>query len=364
MTESVAYFNTILKLGVESNCSDIHIKAGSPATYRISRRLTSTDFTPTQDWMDEVIMHICPPHMKAALLLDRESDFSYHAPGAGRFRTNVFQQCGKWAIVMRYVKNTVPSMDKLGLPEILKEIAESPRGIILMVGTTGSGKSTTLAAMLEHVNETSRKHIITLEDPIEFIFEENQCVIEQREVLLDTATFQRGLKSALRQDPDIVMVGEMRDAISFQAAISAADTGTMVISTMHTTSASSSVGRILEFFKQDERDTVRRQLAGTLRAVLAQRMCPTLDGKMSPALEIMVNNSTVRKAIEENSLNKLAAIIEACGDDGMQSFNQAVYKMCKEGKISKEVALEKATNPQAVNMMFQGIFGSSGGIVG
>ncbi|MBI3874489.1 MAG: PilT/PilU family type 4a pilus ATPase [Verrucomicrobia bacterium] len=363
-SEAHTYFNSILKLGVDTGCSDVHIKAGSAATYRISRQLRSTDFIATQEWMEEVIMAITPSHMKAALLQDRETDFSYHCPGVGRFRTNVFQQCGKWAIVMRYVKNQVPTFEKLGLPDLLRQIVESPRGIFLMVGTTGSGKSTTLAAMLEHVNESARKHIVTLEDPIEFIFEENQCVIEQREVLLDTQSFQRGLKSALRQDPDIIMVGEMRDAISFQAAISAADTGTMVISTMHTTSASSSVGRILEFFKQDERDTVRRQLAGTLRAVVAQRMCPTIDGKMTPACEIMVNSITVRKAIEENQLNKLPQIIEASEGEGMQSFNQAVYKLCMEGRISKEVALEKANNAQAVNMMFEGFFKSGGGIVG
>lgn len=362
--EAHAYFNSILKLGVDSNCSDCHIKVGSPATYRISRQLRSTDFIPTQEWMESVIMVITPKHLIEGLIKDRETDFSYSWPGVGRFRTNVYQQCGKWGIVMRYVKNQVPNFEALGLPEVLKTIAESPRGIILMAGTTGSGKSTTLAAMIEHVNANFRRHIVTLEDPIEYMFEENQSIIEQREITLDTMSFQRGLKSALRQDPDIIMVGEMRDAISFQASIGAADTGHMVLSTLHTTTASSSVGRILEFFKQDERDTVRKQLSSTLRAVCCQRMCPTIDGKMTPALEIMINTITIRKAIEENQLGKLSQIIEASEGDGMQSFDQAVYKLCMDGRITKETAFERANVPQRVKMMFEGIFTSTGGIVG
>ena len=364
MSDAVGYFNEILKAAAESGTSDIHIKANSPVTFRISRRLHSGEFIPDQAWMSELIDGITPKHLRAGLDADRETDYSYLCPGVGRFRTNVFQALGRWCIVLRLVKNTVPSMEQLGLPDVLRTIAESPRGIILLAGTTGSGKSTTLAAMLEHINSNHRKHVVTLEDPIEFVFEENQCIIEQRELSLDTMSFQRGMKSALRQDPDIIMVGEMRDAISFQTSISAADTGTMVMSTMHTTSASSSVGRILEFFKQDERDTIRRQLAGTLKAVICQRMCPTVDGRMTPAQEIMINTGTVKKAIEDNQLGKLAQIIEASEGDGMQSFNQAVYKLAQEGKITREAAYEKANNAQAVKMMFDGIFLSTGGIVG
>jgi twitching motility protein PilT len=214
--------------------------------------------------------------------------------------------------------------------------------------------------MIEHVNENQKRHIVTLEDPIEYVFEDNQSIIEQREVGLDTATFQRGLKSVLRQDPDIIMVGEMRDSISIQAAISAADTGHLVLSTIHTTNAATSVGRILDFFPAEERDTVRRQLSSTLRAVICQRMVPTIDGKMTPAQEIMLNSPVIRKMIEENRIEKLAAAIETGRDDGMQSFNQALYDLVKAGRITKEAALEKATNAQALEMMFQGIFLSSG----
>ena len=377
--EDVVYFNQILKAGVDAGCSDVHIKVGTPASYRISRAFHSIDFVPTQAWMQSVIDGICPKHMKAGLEADRETDFSYSAPGVGRFRTNVFQALGRWCIVMRYIKSTVPTFEKLGLPEVLKTVAESPRGIVLMAGTTGSGKSTTLAAMLEHLNNNFRKHIVTLEDPIEFVFEENQCLIEQRELNLDTMSFHRAMKSALREDPDVIMVGEMRDAISFQTSISAADTGHTVISTMHTTSANSSVGRILEYFKQDERDTIRRQLAGTLRSVCCQRMVPTAEGGMRPALEIMINTISIKKAIEENQLGKLLPIIEASRKivenedgvplwedqgEGMMSFNQCIFNLLQQGIITEERAMEKASNPQQLKMWMEGIFTSSGGITG
>ncbi|HSH16256.1 MAG TPA: ATPase, T2SS/T4P/T4SS family, partial [Verrucomicrobiae bacterium] len=215
---------------------------------------------------------------------------------------------------------------------------------------------TTLAAMIEHINENSKKHIITLEDPIEFVFEDNQSVVEQREVGLDTTSFAMGLKHILRQDPDIIMIGEMRDAISVAAAINSADTGHLVLSTVHTTNAAQAVSRVLEFFKADEREQVRRQLAATMKAVVCQRMVPTIDGSMVPAQEIMINTPTVRKLIEENRLDKLPAAIETGNDDGMLSFNQHLFQLVKDGKVTKEAALAKATNPQALEMNFQGIF--------
>jgi twitching motility protein PilT len=287
---------------------------------------------------------------------EREVDFSYYLPGIGRFRTNLFQQRGQWCLAMRYVKTHVPSFEELGLLPQIKQIAESPRGIVLVAGSTGSGKSTTLAAMIEHINSNAKKHIVTLEDPIEFVFEDNQSVIEQREVGLDTLSFHHALKHVLRQDPDIIMVGEMRDSVSFAAAMSAADTGHLVLSTLHTTNASQSVTRVLDFFEANEREQVRRQLAGTLQAVVCQRMVPTIAGKMTPALEIMINTSTVKKLIEENRLDKLAAAIETGTDDGMLNFNQALFNLVKAGIVSEKEALAKATNAQALEMNFKGIF--------
>jgi len=239
---------------------------------------------------------------------------------------------------------------------VLKEIALSHRGIVLVSGSTGCGKSTTLAAMLQHINAIQKKHIITLEDPIEFVFDDNQSVIEQREIGLDTLSFAEGLKHILRQDPDIIMIGEMRDAISFQAAMSAADTGHLVLSTLHTTTASQSVTRILDFFRAEEREQVRRQLAGTLQAVICQRMVHTIAGSVTPAIEIMINTGTVKKLIEENRLDKLGAAIETGTDEGMQNFNQALFQLVKDRKVSEKEALAKATNPQALEMNFKGIF--------
>ena len=257
---------------------------------------------------------------------------------------------------MRYVKTHVPSFEELGLLPQIRKIAEAPRGIVLVAGSTGSGKSTTLAAMIEHINGNYKKHVITLEDPIEFVFEDNQSVIEQREVGLDTLSFHHALKHVLRQDPDIIMVGEMRDSTSFAAAMSAADTGHLVLSTLHTTNASQSITRILDFFDANEREQVRRQLAGTLQAVICQRMVPTIAGKMTPALEIMINTGTVKKLIEENRLDKLAVAIETGTDDGMLNFNQALFTLVKQGIVSEKEALAKATNAQALEMNFKGIF--------
>ena len=347
----------ILKAAVQGGASDVHIKVSTPVIVRINRQLVAVEApNPTDEWINHVVEAIVPPHARKRLDEDREVDFSYFEPGVGRFRTNVFQQRGSLALAMRYVKTQVPSFDELGLLPVLKTIALAPRGIVLVAGTTGSGKSTTLAAMIEHINATQKKHIITLEDPIEFVFEDNQSVIEQREVGLDTGSFGHGLKHVLRQDPDVIMIGEMRDATSFQAAMSAADTGHLVLSTLHTQNASQSVGRILDFFKPDEREQVRRQLAATLRAVVCQRMVGTLSNSVTPALEILINTPTVRKMMEENRVEKLGAAIETGRDDGMQTFNQALYDLVKERKISEKEALAKASNPQALEMMFKGIF--------
>jgi twitching motility protein PilT len=306
--------------------------------------------------MAKIVEAITPVHLKKRLDEEREIDFSYFVPVVGRFRTNLFQQRGQWCLAMRFVKTQVPGFEELGLLAQVKKIAESHRGIVLVAGATGCGKSTTLAAMVEHINNNFKKHIISLEDPIEYVFEDNQSVIEQREVGLDTLSFHHALRNVLRQDPDVIMIGEMRDDLSFSAAMSAADTGHLVLSTLHTTNASQSVSRVLEFFKADEREQIRRQIASTLYAVVCQRMVGTLDGKSTPALEILINTPMVRKLLEENRLDKLPAAIETGLDDGMLTFNQALFDLVKAGRVSEKEALSKATNPQALEMNFKGIF--------
>lgn len=350
-------FYKILKIAMEGGASDVHLKIGTPVIFRINRELIAVECPfPTLEWMNHVVAQITPVHLKEKLEENREIDFSYFLPGIGRYRTNLFQQRGEWCLAMRYVKTKVPSFEELGLLDSVKRIAESARGIVLVAGSTGCGKSTTLAAMIEHINSNFKKHMITLEDPIEYVFEDNQSVIEQREVGLDTLSFHHALKHVLRQDPDIIMVGEMRDDISFTAAMSAADTGHLVLSTLHTTNASQSVSRILDFFEANEREQIRRQLAGTLRGVICQRMVGTVNNTMTPALEILINTPTVKKMLEENRLDKLSAAIETGGDDGMITFNQSLFNLVKSGKVTEKEALAKATNPQALEMNFKGIF--------
>jgi len=354
-------FRKILAAAIGGGASDIHLKIGAPIVFRINRRLIAVEGPmPTAEWMETILENIVPKHSRRMLEANHECDFSYHAQDVGRFRTNCFYQRGVPCLAMRYVKTNVPSFEELGLLPVLRQIAETPRGIVLLAGTTGCGKSTTLAAMIEHINANSRKHIITLEDPIEYVFEDNQSVIEQREIGLDTLTFEHALMHVLRQDPDVIMIGEMRDGTSFSAAMSAAETGHLVLSTLHSTNAALSVTRILDFFKPDERDQIRRQIASTLHAVICQRMVPTVDGTMTPAQEIMINSGTIRKLIEENRLEKLAAAIETGSEEGMVNFNQHLFQLVKDGKVSQKEALAKATNAQALEMNFQGIFLTEG----
>jgi twitching motility protein PilT len=306
--------------------------------------------------VDEIVRFILPRHLDARLERDREVDFSYFAPGLGRYRVNVFCQRGELCLAMRYVKSHIPAFAELNLPEHLGKIASAENGIILVTGATGSGKSSTMAAMLEHINLTEKCHIITLEDPIEFVFEDKQCIIEQREVGLDTLSFERALVHVMRQDPDVIMIGEMRDSQSFMAALAAADTGHLVLTTLHTTTAYSSIGRVLDFFPAHERDQIRRQIAVNLHAVVCQRLVPCLAGGAVPAVEIMINTGTVNKMIEENRLDKLFAAVETGTDDGMQTFNQSLYKLVKAKMISEQNALLYATNPDALKMNLRGIF--------
>ncbi|MGB9603111.1 MAG: type IV pilus twitching motility protein PilT [Limisphaerales bacterium] len=361
MEPELEFFTKILSTAVEAGASDVHIKVDAPVVFRINRQLIAIECpNPNEEWINKVVWKIVPPHAAQRLEADREIDFSYYLPGAGRFRTNIYQQRGTFAIAMRYVKTKVPSFETLGLPDTIKKIAEEPRGIVLVAGTTGCGKSTTLAAMIEHINENFKKHIITLEDPIEYVFEDNQSIIEQREIGLDTQSFATGLRNMLRQDPDVIMVGEMRDATSFQAAMSAADTGHLVLSTLHTTNAAQSIGRILDFFPADEREQIRRQLAGTLCAVICQRMVTTVRGTVTPAVEILLNTPTVRKLLEENRLEKISVAIETGTDEGMQTFNQHLLKLVQAGIVTEEEALTKASNPEALKMNLRGIFLSEG----
>jgi pilus retraction protein PilT len=337
--------------------SDIHIKPDHHATIRIASELFPVQVDPpSKEQVEEVVRHMLPRHLEARFEREKEVDFSYFDDPLGRFRANIYYQRGLPCIAMRYVRSSIPSFSELHLPEQIGKIVSAERGVVLVTGATGSGKSSTLAAMIQHINDNQKCHIITLEDPIEFIFADNQSVIEQREVGLDTLSFERALVHVMRQDPDVIMIGEMRDSQSFMASLAAADTGHLVLSTLHTTTAYQAIGRILDFFPAQERDQIRRQIAMNLHAVVCQRLVPAIAGGVVPAVEIMINTPTVRKLIEENRLDKLFSAIETGTEDGMQTFNQSLLKLVKAKLITQDNALAQATSPEALKMNFRGIF--------
>ncbi len=348
----------ILELGVQSNASDWHIREGCPITLRIAGELVDSDLVATSDYMRKVVdTFLRSEEWMSRFKRTGDLDLSYVEDGVGRFRVNIHRQRGICSVTMRHVKSDVMDFDKLGVPASLKKIAESERGIVIVSGTTGSGKSTTLAAMIEHINMTMRKHIITIEDPIEYEFKDKKSVLEQREVGLDTETFYSALVHVLRQDPDVIMIGEMRNRESFDAALQASDTGHLVLTTLHSTNASQAVTRILDFYEKNEQDAIRSALAINIRAICAQRLLPrAFGGGVIPAIEVMINTALIRKLMNENKLEKLPAAIENSRDEGMQSFNQSLLGLVNEGLVTEEDALKAATNPEALKMNLKGIF--------
>ena len=349
-------FQSILRNASEAGASDVHMKAGAPIVYRINRELHPFGAEPPSDeWLRSVVETIAPPHLRDAYARGEEVDFAFDIEGLGRFRTNVFQQRGQVALALRLVKNQVQNFAALNLPATLSRIAESPRGIVIVAGAIGSGKSSTLAAMLDHLNRHARKHVITLEDPIEYLFRDGQCIIEQREVGLDTESFSSGLRHVLRQDPDVIVIGEMRDAESAMAAMSAANIGHLVITTLHTSDAMQSVQRVIEFFPNEQRDYARQLFAATLRAVVCQRLVPSTTSGVIPAVEILINHLGVQKAIAADQPEKLPGMMELGAGEGMQTFDQALRALVTANRITREEAIAHAANPEGLRMAFQGV---------
>ncbi|MBM4155771.1 MAG: PilT/PilU family type 4a pilus ATPase [Lentisphaerae bacterium] len=347
----------LLTRAVAAEASDIHITSGHPPVYRVHQQLVESGYEPIDaDSVAALCHEIMPAHLNDRFRTHHEADFSFAEEGVGRFRVNAFQSISCCTLAMRYVKAQIPSFEDLHLPPQIKALSMSPRGIILAAGTTGCGKSTTLAAIVQNINATLKRRIITIEDPIEYVFDNAMSVVSQREVGLDTISFHAGLKHVLRQDPDVIMIGEMRDAESFMAALAAAETGHLVLTTLHTGTAAQAVPRILDFFPSSERDPLRMALADNLRAVFCQRLVPGLRGGVRPAVEILINTPTVRKLVERNLIEKLSAAIETGNEDGMQTFNQALFGMIKGGEITEEMGLRYAGNPEALRMNLKGIF--------
>lgn len=348
----------VLELGVNSRASDWHIKEDSPIAIRIDSRLVDTDMVSTKEFVAKALeAMLSTDEMKRRLAERGDADVSFVEEGVGRFRVNIHRQRGMISIALRHVKRNILSIEELGVPQNVKRIAESERGIIIVSGTTGSGKSTTLASIIEYINQNFRKHIITVEDPIEYEFQDKESIIEQREIGLDTINFESALRHVLRQDPDVIMVGEMRDKESFDAALQASDTGHLVLTTLHATNASQAVNRILDFYERAEQDAIRGALAINIKSIMCQRLIRrAFGGGVIPGLEILINTPIVRKLLEENKIDKLHAAVETGREDGMQSFNQSLLGLVNEGLITEEDALKMASNPESLKMNLKGIY--------
>ena len=354
------HINDLLKIAVSSGASDLHLKVGSYPMMRVNGSLVVASESKRLDRPDteEMAMTIFSEDQQEKFRTSQEVDLAYSVPGLGRFRVNVFQQRGTVGLVLRVIPTRVKTIDELGLPPVLKHIAAEERGLVLVTGTTGSGKSTTLAAMIDYINATRSAHIMTVEDPIEYLHRDHHSLVNQREVSVDTRSFSHALRSALRQDPDVILVGEMRDFETVETALLAAETGHLVFSTLHTLDATETVNRIITVFPPHQQRQVRIQLASVLKAAVSQRLLPRADGAgRAAAVEVMVSTPFIRDAIVDKDKTSLihGAIAAGTSQYGMQTFDQSIFSLYQQGYVSLEEALRWASNVDEFKLRVQGI---------
>jgi twitching motility protein PilT len=348
----------ILIDAVGKGASDILIKVGNSPLARIDGQLgplydDAPHLLPPDT--DRMARELMPEYRIKEFENEQEADFAYAVPGLGRFRVNAFRQRGSVSMVLRAIPIHPPNFADLNLPNVIRELAEEERGIVLVTGTTGSGKSTTLAAMISHINATMAKHIVTIEDPIEYLYKDDKSGINQREIGSDTASFKRALRRVLRQDPDVILIGEMRDEETVQTALSAAETGHLVFSTLHTADAGETVNRILEFYEPHEQTQARAMLSSVLKGVISQRLIPTADGEGRTAVvEVLRSTGRVQDMIKDGDVSGLTEIIAEGAFYGMQSFDQALYAAVKDGRVTMDTAMSYATKPHDFKLLVQG----------
>ncbi len=348
----------VLKAMVQLRSSDLFLKVGSPPRVRVDgavRQLGTVSMS--ADDMRDAFMLILGEHARETFKKNHEADAAYEDEDIGRFRVNAFMQRGNIGIVMRHVKGDIPSFKDLGLPvDTFERLSLLKRGLILVTGITGSGKSTTLAAMIAYMNQTVNRHIITVEDPIEFSYKDDRCLINQREVGIDTRDFKSALRNAMREAPDVILIGEMRDAETVNAAIDAAETGHLVLSTLHTINAQQTMERIINFFPPFQHALIRMQLSLVFQAVVSQRLIPRKDNPgRCPGLEVMVASPTIKQMIEEGRTPELYQAIRDSEHFGCMTFNQSLYKLFEKNLITREDALANSDNPDEMEMLFRGI---------
>jgi twitching motility protein PilU len=345
----------LLMLMVEKDASDLYLKVPNPPIYRVAGRSAPIE-APALTAEDTLRLAHAVMRAKDVECFERtcQADLSYAIEGVGQFRANVYTQRGTTGLVFRKINSVVPSIDSLGLPEVLKSLAMERRGLVLVTGATGSGKSTSLAAMIDFRNRNSTGHIVTLEDPIEFVHLDRGCILSQREVGLDVLNFHDGLRAALRQAPDVLLIGEMRDEETASSALHFAETGHLVLSTLHSTNASQTLERLMQFFPPDRHPEVCSMLAYNLRGIVSQRLVPRVGGGRAAALEIMINTPRVSEVLKKGSIDELKSAIAAGDRDGMQTFGQALYHLFQEGLISQEEALSAADSANDLKLRMRG----------
>jgi len=356
--------NEILTIAVKAKGSDVHIKTGLPPIVRIDGRLHPIPNAPrlSPDVVGTMAQAMMNDRQRRIFEEHSEVDLAYAVPGLGRFRVSVYRQRGTVAMVFRAISFSIPTLEGLNLPPIIRKMCTEERGLILVTGTTGSGKSSTLAGMIQSINETRTCNIITIEDPVEFLHRDNKSIISQREVGTDTPTFAGALKGALRQDPDVILVGEMRDYETIETALTAAETGHLVMSTLHTMDAAETINRIIGVFPPYHQRQVRMQLAGVIKGVISQRLVPRADGKgRVPAVEVMLGSARVRECIDDKDKTKQLseAIAQGFVSYGMQSFDQSLMKLYSSRMITYEEALRQSSNPDDFALKVSGISSTS-----
>ncbi|MEK6247528.1 MAG: PilT/PilU family type 4a pilus ATPase [Planctomycetales bacterium] len=350
----------LLEAMIKFKASDLHLQADSPPQLRISGTMTSIDLPSlSAEDVGELIRSMSSEEVQRRIQEDRSADFSYTIPDMGRFRVNAFFERGRPCAALRIIPLEVPQLEDLNLPKTVEKLGHVERGLVLVTGTTGSGKSTTLAALVDRMNRHKRLRIITIEDPIEFVHESKKCLIAQRELGGDTHSFANALRVGLRQDPDVILVGELRDLETMRIALQAADTGHLVLSTLHTANATQTIQRLLSMFPADESELLIMQLALNLEAVICQRLAKTPDGERIPVVEILTDTPFIKKLIREGRISELP---EAVGsqDQGMQLFDQHLIELYNAKKISGTEAMRLATNPERVALAMRGITPSTG----
>ena len=346
----------LLQEVINQHASDLHLQVGLPPMLRIDGALTPVANTPSLDveTTERLIFSILDNEQKQILLKDKEFDFSFAFGDLGRFRVNAFHERGNIAAAMRLIPNDIPTLAELGLPAVVESFADYPRGLVLVTGPTGSGKSTTLAALLDKINSERSEHIITIEDPIEFTHKSKRSVIVQREVHYDTYSFSAALRSALREDPDVVLIGEMRDLETISAAITIAETGHLVFATLHTNSASQSIDRMVNVFPPHPQPQIKAQLGNMLMAICSQRLIPAIGGGRLVSAEILVANPAVRNIIREGKSHQLDQVIQTSAKEGMQSMDRTLVQLVQSGQITYDEAKNYAVDLDDLNRMMRG----------